>query len=63
MEDLANGLPQYLRDGYWTAEGVRNCVMGLLLVTSLGHRGVAVRMVTVDEWVNRKFVGVTRQCT
>ncbi len=57
MEDLSDGLVQHLRDGTWTPEGVRNAVMGLLLVTSLGHRGVAVRMVTVGEWVGRKVVG------
>ncbi len=57
LEDLADGLSQHLRDGSWTPEGVRNCVMGLLLVTSLGHRGVAVRSMTVGEWVDRKLVG------
>ena len=55
-EDLSNRLVQYLRDGMWTPEGMRSAVMGLLLVTSLGHRGVAVQMVTVGKWVNRKFV-------
>ena len=53
--DLSDGLVQYLRDGTWTPEGVRNAVMGLL-VTSLGHRGVAVQIVTVGKCVNRKVV-------
>ena len=47
----------YLRDGTWTVEQVRNAGMGLLLATSLGYRGVAVRMVTVGEWIDRKRVG------
>ena len=57
IEDLSNGLVRYLRDGMWTPEGMHSAVMGLLLVTSLGHRGVAVQMVTVGKWVNHKVVG------
>ncbi len=57
LVDLRDGMAAYLRDGTWTAEQVRNAVTGLLLVTSLGHCGAAIRMVTVGEWIDWKRVG------
>ena len=57
LVDLRDGMAAYLRDGTWTVEQVRNAVTGLLLVTSLGHCGAAIRMVTVGEWIDWKRVG------
>ncbi len=57
LEDLREGMFDHLHEERWSAEEIRNVCMALLLITSLGHRGVAIRSMTVGEWTGRKMIG------